>query len=184
MACVWAHGPDIHLDARAYQIEAADFHTTPEPVAVLPSGRPRRRVLLVDDDLDMSGTMSDALEAEGYEVTSCSNGHDALAARPETFDAVILDLKMPRMSGEELKRALDQRGVIVPVILFSSDERVADYAASLACFDYLHKPPDIDHVHSAVMRAVARKDAITGSHPAYVEIPAPPPGSRPFEDDD
>lgn len=156
MACVWAHGPDIHLDSRAYQIDANPRASREVPAV------PRRKVLLVDDDHDLRGALADLLVAEGYSVTTFASGIEALQASPETFDAVILDLKMPVMSGEEFKRALDARGISVPVILMSNDDRVGDRASTLGCFDYLHKSADFDQVHSMVVRAVAERDVLSG----------------------
>lgn len=156
MACVWAHGPDVHLDARAYQIDARD------PAAGGTPGPARRKVMMVDDDPEVLAAMSDLLRAEGYEVTAFTRAAEALAASPESFDAVILDLRMPAMSGEEFKRALDARGLVVPVILMSSDENVGELASSLGCFDYVHKSSDFEAVHSVVGRAVAEKDTLSG----------------------
>ena len=78
------------------------------------------RILLIDDDVDLSGELAEALEAAGRHVTlleRAERGPDLLARQP--FDVVLLDNKMPGMSGIDFLAARRQRETRVPVILMT-----------------------------------------------------------------
>src|SRR5947209_8740547 len=78
------------------------------------------RILLIDDDVDLAGELRDALAAVGHLVTTlerAETGPDLLAR--EDFDAVLLDNKMPGMSGIDFLAALRRREVHIPVILMT-----------------------------------------------------------------
>jgi signal transduction histidine kinase len=65
------------------------------------------RVLLADDEPALAGAVADTLREAGFEVTMASDGEEALArARAQTFDAVICDLRMPRVDGPTFYRAI------------------------------------------------------------------------------
>ncbi len=65
------------------------------------------RVLLADDEPALAGAVADTLRDAGFEVTMASDGEEALArARAQTFDAVICDLRMPRVDGPTFYRAI------------------------------------------------------------------------------
>jgi DNA-binding NtrC family response regulator len=110
-------------------------------------------VLIVDDDEDSRGLLEEGL-APRFQVRAVGSAEEALAAEAERFDVVLTDLWMPGMSGQELKGALDARGVAVPVILMSSDARVGAIATEAGFFDYLKKPFDLDQVEAALAGAL------------------------------
>ena len=77
-------------------------------------------IALVDDDLNILASVSIALEAEGYRVTTYSDGVSALDGFTTTPpDLAILDIKMPRMDGMEMLRRLRQKSDL-PVIVLTS----------------------------------------------------------------
>jgi DNA-binding NtrC family response regulator len=103
------------------------------------------RILLIDDDAELSSFVRTELEAQGHEVRClerAERGPGALADTP--FDVVLLDNKMPGMSGIDFLRALEERGLNVPVILMTgySTSETAVQAMNLGAFDYLIKPDD------------------------------------------
>jgi signal transduction histidine kinase/CheY-like chemotaxis protein len=78
------------------------------------------RVLLVDDDPRLVAVLSDMLRAEGYEVTTATNGEDALALfNPSAHDVVITDLGMPRINGWEVAERVKQRSPGTAVFLLT-----------------------------------------------------------------
>jgi CheY-like chemotaxis protein len=81
-------------------------------------------VMLVEDDDDIRETLAVLLEEEGYQVASCRNGREALAAlRAGPLPrAILLDLMMPEMDGHEFRRVLlaDARLASLPVILITA----------------------------------------------------------------
>jgi two-component system phosphate regulon response regulator PhoB len=103
------------------------------------------RVLVVDDEADITALVAYHLAKAGYRVSTASNGADALrAAREERPDVVVLDLMLPVMSGydvlQELRRLEETRDV--GVILLTSRQEEADRikGLTLGADDYLTKP--------------------------------------------
>ncbi|HST88389.1 MAG TPA: response regulator, partial [Ktedonobacterales bacterium] len=83
-------------------------------------------VLVVDDDRGLRETLRALLELEGYEVALAGDGLDALRALEGLSpDAILLDLMMPRMNGEEFVQELSRRGrrAEFPIIILSADTR-------------------------------------------------------------
>lgn len=81
----------------------------------------RLRVLIVDDDCMMAQSIADILKVEGYYPETASSGDEALKKIEEgTFDTVLIDSKMPGMSGWELCRAISDRRPGLPVKLMSA----------------------------------------------------------------
>ena len=79
------------------------------------------RVLVIEDDPGVAGSLKKELEAEGYEVAVASRGDDGLAAARQTpFDVVITDLKMPGLSGLEVVEQLHAALPSLPIILMTA----------------------------------------------------------------
>ena len=62
------------------------------------------RILLAEDDDSLRGFLTRALERAGYDVTSCADGEEAVAALDQTFDLLLTDIVMPGLDGIELAR--------------------------------------------------------------------------------
>jgi two-component system, chemotaxis family, chemotaxis protein CheY len=115
-------------------------------------------VLVVDDDLGLRETLRALLELEGYEVALAGDGLDALRALEGLApDAILLDLMMPRMNGEEFVQELSRRGrrTEFPIIILSADTRARQTAAQVGARACLPKPFDVDDLLSQLERAVA-----------------------------
>lgn len=102
-------------------------------------------IALVDDDRNILTSVSMALEAEGYQVRTYSDGEEALRGLTQRpADLSILDIKMPRLNGMELLQKLRQAPVtnMMPVIfLTSKDEEVDEIMGlSMGADDYITKP--------------------------------------------
>jgi DNA-binding NtrC family response regulator len=116
-------------------------------------------ILIIDDDADQRGVLEDAL-GDRYEITTAGDGPAALAvvtATPERFDLVITDLRMPGMTGVDVKQALTDLSVNLPMILMSSDQLVGKLAAGAGFFDFLTKPLSFDQLEAAIARVAAEK---------------------------
>jgi DNA-binding NtrC family response regulator len=105
------------------------------------------RILLIDDDDDLTAFLRHALEEQGHQVKClerAEHGPELLAA--EAFDLVLLDNKMPGMTGIDFLEALERGGVRSTVILMTGEhnDRTAIRAINLGAFDYVIKPPDYD----------------------------------------
>jgi len=122
-------------------------------------------IALVDDDRNILTSVSMALESEGYNIKSFTDGQAALAAfTTMTPDLAILDIKMPRMDGMELLRRLRQKSD-VPVIFLTSKDEEADeqLGLELGADDYIKKPFS-QRLLLARVRAVLRRST-AGSEP-------------------
>lgn len=123
-----------------------------EPVAAVAESSPApvparaRRVLLADDDVDISEFLSMALTREGYEVEAVLDGEAALArALDGGHDVMVLDINLAGMNGEEVLSRLrasrrSGRGLPVVVITASRSDEVRRRCEALGCQGFLHKP--------------------------------------------
>jgi DNA-binding response OmpR family regulator len=106
-------------------------------------------ILLVEDEARVADFIRRGLSAEGWGVTHASDGETALellSASP--FDAIILDLMLPGISGQDVCRRLRARENATPILMLSAldstDERIA--GLKLGADDYLPKPFDFDEL--------------------------------------
>jgi len=119
------------------------------------------RLLLIEDDVALGEGIHQALAREGYTVDWLQDGSSALhALLSETFDAVVLDLGLPRMDGLEVLRRLRDSGATVPVLILTARDATEDRIAGLdaGADDYLIKPFDLAEF-KARLRALLRRSA-------------------------
>ena len=106
------------------------------------------RVLLVEDDRDLSGQIAEALRGDNFAVDIAEDGHEALEiAADQPFDAVILDPGLPGMDGISGLRRWREKGLLMPVIVLTASRRdVADMkdAVKAGATNYLTKPVDLE----------------------------------------
>lgn len=116
-------------------------------------------ILLIEDHLQLVQTLTQSLGALGIQVASCNDGVLADAAlQQHGFDAVILDLALPRMHGIEILRRLRQRADKVPVLVLTASGDIYDRVQGLnaGADDYLAKPFDLAELE-ARLRALHRR---------------------------
>lgn len=117
-----------------------------------------KQILLVDDDEVLRELMRLVLEDEGYGLTECVDGQEALQAiLARSFDLVIADLKMPVMDGARfLSEAQKQGADVPPVIIFSGStgDDVEGALARLPVSLVLRKPIDPDSLVSAIQQLI------------------------------
>jgi DNA-binding response OmpR family regulator len=120
------------------------------------------RVLVVEDEPRMAVLLKRGLEEEGYAVDVACTGPDALWHALEfPYEAVVLDVMLPGMSGIEVCRELRERKRWVPVLMLTARDAVADRVTGLdvGADDYLVKPFSFDEL-SARVRALIRRGAV------------------------
>ncbi|GHV29752.1 type 4 fimbriae expression regulatory protein PilR [Spirochaetia bacterium] len=103
------------------------------------------KILIVDDERNIRESLKKYLSLEQIDSTAAETGESALRClEREAFDAVVLDLKLPGISGQEVLSWINSRGIIAPVIMISAHGQIADAVEALkaGAKDYLVKPFD------------------------------------------
>ncbi|GAA4244536.1 response regulator transcription factor [Dactylosporangium darangshiense] len=122
------------------------------------------RLLLVEDETALAETIRDGLAVEGFTTDLVSNGVDGLWAATEqpygAYDAVVLDIMLPQLSGYEVCRRMRQLRVWTPVLMLTAKDGAYDEADALdlGADDYLTKPFSFV-VLVARLRALIRRGA-------------------------
>ncbi|HHT9125272.1 MAG TPA: sigma-54-dependent transcriptional regulator [Candidatus Brocadiia bacterium] len=115
------------------------------------------KVLVVDDMKDMCWTVSNFLRQKGITAISTQDGKKtAEIISRESPDAVLLDLKMPVISGVDVLKQIKKANADIPVIILTAygEIRSAVEAVKLGAYDYISKPFDNDEVLITLMRAI------------------------------
>jgi DNA-binding response OmpR family regulator/signal transduction histidine kinase len=100
------------------------------------------QLFLVEDDDAIALLIRRTLERAGHQVTRCRTGADALIVLGQTaFDLVVLDQRLPDMSGLDLLRTFDREGIMAPVLMVTGagDERLATEVLRAGALDYMVK---------------------------------------------
>jgi two-component system, OmpR family, response regulator ChvI len=122
-------------------------------------------IALVDDDRHILTSVSMALEAEGYNTNTYTDGVAALQGLEDTPpDMAIFDIKMPRMDGMELLRRLRQKSDLPVIFLTSKDEEIDElFGLKMGADDFIRKPFSqrllVERV-KAVLRRASSRDGI------------------------
>jgi DNA-binding response OmpR family regulator len=125
----------------------------------------RPRVLVVDDEPGVRRALQRGLTAEGMDIVVAADGPSALqVARTGSFDAILLDIMLPGLSGYRVLQALRSEGVRTPVLLVSAKDGEIDQAdgLDLGADGYLVKPFSFV-VLVAQVRALLRRGSVEGS---------------------
>jgi two-component system, NtrC family, response regulator HydG len=124
------------------------------------SSDPQGRILVVDDEPTARQGLEKLLRRKGFRVQTEADGEAALRAAAEFApDVVVTDLRMPKMDGLELLKALRAQDRDVPVIVATAFGEVASAVAAMraGADDYLTKPLEIDELVLAIERALERR---------------------------
>lgn len=119
------------------------------------------RILLVEDDPQLGDGLTVGLRQAGFAVDWVRDGQSAdHALASESFDLLVLDLGLPRLSGMDVLRQARRRGQQLPVLILTARDATGDKIAGLdaGADDYLVKPIDIDEL-AARIRALSRRSA-------------------------
>jgi len=134
--------------------------------AAEPSSHGSARVLVVDDESNITDLVTTALRYEGFEVASAHDGREALAA-VESFrpDLMVLDVMLPDVDGFEVQRRLLDRGQPTPVVFLTARDATEDKVRGLTIGgdDYVTKPFSLDELVARI-RSVLRR--VQGAIPA------------------
>ncbi|OFW03047.1 MAG: DNA-binding response regulator [Acidobacteria bacterium RIFCSPLOWO2_02_FULL_68_18] len=130
------------------------------------------RILLVDDDVDVTGYVQRELEDEGHAVSVCHDGAAGLrAAELHAFDIIVVDVMMPFMDGLEVTRRLRSRHIQTPVLLLTARDAPEEVVRGLesGADDYLTKPFSLD-VLLARIRVRTRPRDLKGQRLRFADL--------------
>jgi CheY-like chemotaxis protein len=118
-----------------------------------PSTRPQN-ILIVDDERDFANLLASELgESLQYRVSVCESGEDAIdVLKREEFDVILLDYKLPGISGLGVLQWINEQKIETPVIFFTAygPESVVDAATRLGAYDFIRRE-NLDHEHLPVL---------------------------------
>lgn len=117
------------------------------------------RLLLAEDEKSLSNALVAILKHNNFSVDAVYNGQDALDyLQSDVYDAVILDIMMPKADGITVLKTLRARGNKIPVLMLTAKNDIEDKVAGLDCGadDYLTKPFAVPEL-LARLRAITRR---------------------------
>jgi CheY-like chemotaxis protein len=115
------------------------------------------RILVIDDDDIIRGTVAEALELDGFTVDTARNGAEALElVRERPPSGIILDLMMPIMTGWQFLEHCRERRLCIgtPIVVMSAYSKLPEEVANLGVSGCIAKPFDLDVLLGAIERAV------------------------------
>lgn len=134
------------------------------------------RILVVEDDVDISKMLRIYFDSQGYEVLVANRGNEALdTCRTKLPNVVVLDIQLPDIDGYEVCRTLrsNTRTSYVPIIFLTQKDERSDKIAGLelGADDYITKPFDIEELKLRVEGAIRRSQREALTHPV-TNLPA------------
>ena len=121
------------------------------------------KLLLAEDEVELSNALCTILKHAGYSVDAVYNGKDAYEyARVGSYDGLILDIMMPGMDGMDVLKTLRMEGKTMPALFLTARQEVSDRVRGLdlGADDYLTKPFDMNEL-------LARDAAAQGRVPPW-----------------
>jgi two-component system nitrogen regulation response regulator NtrX len=122
------------------------------------------KILVVDDESSIRRTLKDILEFEKYQVVEAFDGMDCLVKlKQHKFDAIIMDIKMPKMDGMEALDRIQLLAPDVPVIMISGHANIdtAVDAVKKGAFDFISKPPDLNRLLITIRNAMDKSSLVS-----------------------
>ena len=128
------------------------------------------QILVVDDDQAVRDSLARSLQYNGYEVSTATDGLDALAKlASENVDAVVMDVMMSRLDGLETTKMLRENGNDVPILILTARDAVGDRVDGLdaGADDYMVKPFSLDELLARI-RALTRRTKPEHEEPSEI----------------
>lgn len=111
------------------------------------------RILIVEDELELAGSIADGLRMDGYSVDLCCDGNEAVEqAAASTYDLLLLDLNLPGKDGLQVLKEVRQEQPNLKTLLLTARSGVADRVLGLnaGADDYLAKPFSFDELEARI----------------------------------
>jgi len=139
--------------------------------STLPQEAQTRRILMVEDEVDLGAVVARHLESDGNSVQLVTSGEGALdAMRAEPFDLVLLDIMLPGIDGLEVCRWMRSQRILTPVIMLTARSSEPDKVLGLetGADDYLTKPFSLKELAARVRAMFRRMEVAIGAGGAEV----------------
>jgi DNA-binding response OmpR family regulator len=133
----------------------------------------KHKILIVEDEPNMSRGLRDNLEFEGYEVEVMEDGSSGLQTiLSKSFDLVLLDVMMPKMSGLDVCRKVREAGIDVPIVFLTAKSEEIDkvLGLELGSDDYITKPFSVRELLARVKAILRRKAPVKESDEEVVNV--------------
>ena len=121
------------------------------------------KILIIDDEASIRSTLREILEYEKYHIEEASDGEIGLnKVTHEKFDAVLCDVKMPKLDGIEVLEKSIEQGTDVPFIMISAHGTIetAVEATKKGAFDFIQKPPDLNRLLLTIRNALDKSNLV------------------------
>ncbi len=126
--------------------------------------RQMARILIVDDESAIRRALRDILELEKYQVDEATDGLDCLVKlKQNEYDAIILDIKMPKMDGMEALDKIQLLSTDTPIVMISGHATIdtAVEAVKKGAYDFISKPPDLNRLLITLRNAIDKSSLIS-----------------------
>ena len=131
------------------------------------------KILLVDDERQLTDALSVILKKNNYSVDTANNGEDGLDyALSGIYDLIILDIMMPKIDGLSVLKLLRSKKFDTPILLLSAKSTITDKISglNLGADDYLTKPFDTNELLARIKALLRRKSTFTGDVLSFNDI--------------
>ncbi|PLX32740.1 MAG: DNA-binding response regulator [Clostridiales bacterium] len=131
------------------------------------------RILIVEDEIALAAVLTEILRKNNYSVDAVHDGVDGLDyALSGVYDAILLDIMLPRMDGLQMLRKLRSNGDSTPVLLLTAKSEIEDKVKGLdvGADDYITKPFNTEELLARVRSAVRRKDTFISEGKSFADI--------------
>jgi two-component system, NtrC family, nitrogen regulation response regulator NtrX len=120
-------------------------------------------ILIIDDEKAIRKTLTEILSFEGYKIDEAADGEEGLKKfREKTYDAVLCDIKMPKIDGIDFLQKAVEVNADVPVIMISGHGNIetAVEAVKKGAYDFIQKPPDLNRLLITIRNAMERNTLV------------------------
>lgn len=131
------------------------------------------RVLIVEDEKQLSDILAELLKTQNYSVDAVYNGADGLDyGLSGIYDLILLDIMLPKMSGTDVLKALRKSNVSTPIIMLTAKSEVEDKVLGLdyGADDYITKPFESRELMARIRSATRRKEVFTGEVISFSDV--------------
>jgi len=121
-------------------------------------------ILIVDDEKSIRKTLREILEYESYQVDEAVDGQEVMNKLKETqYDAILLDIKMPKLDGMDVLAKMQELAMDTPVIMVSGHGTIdtAVEAVKKGAYDFVPKPMDLNRLLISLRNALEKRSLVT-----------------------